>query len=1562
MLNLSDENKALCFQDSVQKPLYVFLYTWVTNDSESGGGHWQYWKTIQDEELIAESLEITDGCLDDSEFKFGTYVVPEFKIKRKYSALDYTDLLAIPIQQIGTEYIAYCRGHVLSDESSEDKQYSTMTIRSQIGDHMDIDVANQLNTFGITAIADDIITGILRNTSRIWVEDLETSFKNASKVINFTNVELPETMTTSEFIQRAGEFLGANARVKDKWLKRDVEMSNGILRPMSGSDENLIDASLLIDGYMSPTDANTIFPPTANKEKTTAYIPVYGGCSLTFNTKVTIPNTGYLSYKYHFFDENKQPIGNEVTEHLTTLKGYQDFTVDNIAVPDGAYYIRFSNRMYDDGVMSLVNNGSNSLVSAYPQLEFFRICGEKIALEDAVDSTKSLGSHPEYKRLQYIDTDGGAYFNTGVTDGQDTAFKYKYSEEDVLGHRQHKISSNTLFAPSNVDTDGTNAIYVHKFGGDTYIANVYGRLKDIRAFFGYGNEVWVNQYYQLVGTGTISSTSKLYLNTFQGAPTNSSYWSRGKMFYAQIYNKVSSGSDFDIIADMIPVVSKDGQIGMYDIKRLAFYPSETSKSFVAPPALEKYEADHFITLNVNNNPIIFDSVVVRTKVGSQLYYETPLQPYFNQVSGKTLTIENNIFFDAMSLNKGADATELCVDDIAAYMESLDDIYGETLSLPYAPFMESGDLMVVNTDPSPDLPEGYLPLNSITMMGSTNIQTNCYVKTYDFEFDVTFKIPKASNYGGTMTVFQTQYELPSKHHYLQLTYIKNESKLRLMIGHELSTSSEYYAEIVFPACPQEQVINLHVNYDGATLRYSGDLGIGEQSVTVAAYQDVEEENEYNRIYLGASGLGANYVTIYDFKFINHHKEEVWNDIFNDGVHNHNLIAQPYQDSTKTQNGVTYMLNSDGSLTLNGTSSGVSPFVFNHFSLPAGKYYWETELPQDCTWTLGGITSGLGATGTYNVTASLARSNSYWILNVPRAGITFNNVTIKQPKLYRENTPSTLLQLDFPLEGEDLAPEDYSGSSNTLFTFDSDGDITVNAGITADNSNLLTMYYFSGSAVDAFKGKTITLDVDTLPYYANVKYQIDYYADNGIHQETDSNFTIDFPENLQFLVFSFGNTNSVIGTTQTFTVKKPRLILPESKQLRLQLASKNLIPYPYVNQPTTITGITFTYNSDGTVTADGTATSNVYNWIIPSQSGISFAAGEYTMSGCPSGGSTTTYYLSDGNSLNDTGNGSRTTYQTDGKRGVCICILKDTTVSNLVFKPQIEKGLVTSPIYSPYILNFSEISATRCGKNLFDISSVVGFQTIRDLTYQSYYGSVSEDKVITCRFGSYGQGLVLKDWSKYLKAGTYTISADCYYPTTANTVKYEITANLPQFGISSQNQTKTITPDTWTRLSFTINVASEGNCYLLLQPVGNAGAFYPINVQFKNVQVEEGFTATDYEPYQGQTASANETGAVSGITSLYPLTTLMTNNAGALIAEVEEYDGDILKTVESDLTPVFDTEKHKAAMYDSISGIGRSIRGEKSAVGYESKKRAVPLLAVHSQGIHSMIADISNNIKN
>ena len=155
----------------------------------------------------------------------------------------------------------------------------------------------------------------------------------------------------------------------------------------------------------------------------------------------------------------------------------------------------------------------------------------------------------------------------------------------------------------------------------------------------------------------------------------------------------------------------------------------------------------------------------------------------------------------------------------------------------------------------------------------------------------------------------------------------------------------------------------------------------------------------------------------------------------------------------------------------------------------------------------------------------------------------------------------------------------------------------------------------------------------------------------------------------------------------------------------------------------------------------------------------------------------------------------------------------------------------------------------GKNLFDISNVVGYQTMMGLTYQSTYGSISEDQIITCRYSAYGQSLVLKDWSRYLATGTYTISADCYYPTTTNATKYQIVSCLHlKNGIDKlSNIYRTITPDTWTRLSFTVAIISGGNYYLLLQPVGEAGAYLNLNVQFKNIQIEKGSTATTYEPF-------------------------------------------------------------------------------------------------------------------
>ena len=61
----------------------------------------------------------------------------------------------------------------------------------------------------------------------------------------------------------------------------------------------------------------------------------------------------------------------------------------------------------------------------------------------------------------------------------------------------------------------------------------------------------------------------------------------------------------------------------------------------------------------------------------------------------------------------------------------------------------------------------------------------------------------------------------------------------------------------------------------------------------------------------------------------------------------------------------------------------------------------------------------------------------------------------------------------------------------------------------------------------------------------------------------------------------------------------------------------------------------------------------------------------------------------------------------------------------------------------------------------------------------------------------------------------------------------------------------------------------------------------------MQIEEGATATEYEQYNGQTVIANADGTVNGITSLYPVTQIMTDTDGVIIDC--EYNVDLNSTL-------------------------------------------------------------------
>lgn len=128
------------------------------------------------------------------------------------------------------------------------------------------------------------------------------------------------------------------------------------------------------------------------------------------------------------------------------------------------------------------------------------------------------------------------------------------------------------------------------------------------------------------------------------------------------------------------------------------------------------------------------------------------------------------------------------------------------------------------------------------------------------------------------------------------------------------------------------------------------------------------------------------------------------------------------------------------------------------------------------------------------------------------------------------------------------------------------------------------------------------------------------------------------------------------------------------------TENLIPFPYKNDTMTANGIAWTVNSDGTITANGTATADAIFLL----QNFSVSAGTYTISGAPNVANCS-IQLARGNSwaMQSIAGATKTiTYSVDNAYTYCRClILKGTTVSNAVFMPQLERGKIAHS-YIPY----------------------------------------------------------------------------------------------------------------------------------------------------------------------------------------------------------------------------------------------------------------------------------------
>ena len=322
-------------------------------------------------------------------------------------------------------------------------------------------------------------------------------------------------------------------------------------------------------------------------------------------------------------------------------------------------------------------------------------------------------------------------------------------------------------------------------------------------------------------------------------------------------------------------------------------------------------------------------------------------------------------------------------------------------------------------------------------------------------------------------------------------------------------------------------------------------------------------------------------------------------------------------------------------------------------------------------------------------------------------------------------------------------------------------------------------------------------------------------------------------------------------------------------------KNLLPYPYYETTKTENGITFTDNGDGTITANGTA-DELAQFILSLD--VELNKGTYTFSGCPSGGSSSTYCISDSYENIDTGDAFTLSFESDSSKEFVILIQPGTTVSNLVFKPQIELGS-TATEYEQYTKYF-----VPSPENPVEIQSVGDLVTD---TASEYYGKYDIPITVTGK-NLFDKSISVDDSIKNETVNTsttYSIGVlrpnkicEILKPNTKYTISCEfecesIPADTTLFmdglgfsiysavsGYSSANATtnKQLSAGEIFSLQKTITTPSKfdsGGDYRFII-YRNAYKDADGNFQYpaiicRNIQIEECSYATEYEPYKGET---------------------------------------------------------------------------------------------------------------
>ena len=489
---------------------------------------------------------------------------------------------------------------------------------------------------------------------------------------------------------------------------------------------------------------------------------------------------------------------------------------------------------------------------------------------------------------------------------------------------------------------------------------------------------------------------------------------------------------------------------------------------------------------------------------------------------------------------------------------------------------------------------------------------------------------------------------------------------------------------------------------------------------------------------------------------------------------------------------------------------------------------------------------------------------------------------------------------------------------------------NKGIIFTNEN--NYIHIEGTSTGGYAQTTdVTLSLSEGTYYASFvcSNEIDKSKIFGVIRHYDnsditnvfsngSKFTISEPETVRIIIGVI-YANSTVNTNLYFQIEKnfiktsyepyhapvtTNIYLPEQIKMvgdeteyidfgeqKQHRVSKNLLENTATSQ--TINGLTFTVNTDGSVTCNGRREQTSTFFTIGSVT----TSGEIILSGCPSGGSNTSFAM---RAYSATVSNPRVYYDigdscilnTPDTYNIDIRIQSNYACDNLTFYPMIRKADIEDDTYEPYIEN-SEVDVTLpalptlSGTNTLSVNTNIkpskvwgGLNDPRDILYVkdklgnilfSKYYEIEDEPPLTYKakkvgtlkdyriYGNTVDGESVGDRTANLFDEIYDKDGTLHYvPIDVGDGFFTLSTTTPNGGTSASSPAanifflagnvssgaSTINNGVWRENSRTIE-AVDGYVTIAYRAVELYGEqCYPWN---NDTMLNEGSTALPYEPY-------------------------------------------------------------------------------------------------------------------